>query len=149
MIKVAFVGERFREQVDVGARELAGVEVVLRGAPLGELERRAGSMRPTVLVLPLEELPEPVVPALERLLADSGAELAVVVYAYARRAVVQELLAHPRVKPVQGPLSLSNLRVQMLELLVRDILRDEPSRDLVSCPSCGTRVDARALAPRK
>lgn len=150
MIRVAFVGDRFRQQVGEGSRELSGVEVVMPGEPLAELERRARELRPTVLVVPLEEIPEPTVAKLEDLLAASGAEMAVVVYAYARRAVVNELMAHPKLRPVQGPLSLANLRVQMLQLLVKDILgQGGPEAALVRCPSCGTRVEERLLAGKR
>lgn len=150
MIRVAFVGDRFREQVAAGARELSGVEVVLPGEPLSQLELRARELRPTVLVIPLEEVPEPTVQKLESLLDQSGAEMAVVVYSYARKAVVHELLSHPRLRPVQGPLSLANLRAQMLQLLVKDILAHQSSEmKLVACPRCGTRVDERALAGRR
>ncbi|HZV02027.1 MAG TPA: hypothetical protein VFF73_35290 [Planctomycetota bacterium] len=149
MIRVAFVGDRFREQVAAGSRELSGVEVVLPGETLAQLELRARELKPTVLVIPLEEVPEPTAAKLEALLDESGAEMAVVVYSYTRKAVVHELLAHPRLRPVQGPLSLANLRVQMLQLLVKDILAQQaPETRLVACPRCGTRVEERALSGR-
>jgi hypothetical protein len=149
VIRVAFVGDRFREQVAAGSRELSGVEVVVPGEPWAQLELHARALKPTVLVIPLEEVPEPTVAKLEALLDESGAEMAVVVYSYTRKAVVHELLAHPRLRPAQGPLSLANLRVQMLQLLVKDILAHQtPEAKLVACPRCGTRVDERVLAGR-
>jgi hypothetical protein len=149
VIRVAFVGDRFREQVAAGSRELSGVEVVLPGETLAQLELRAHELKPTVLVIPLEDVPEPTVAKLEALLDESGAEMAVVVYSYTRKSVVHELLAHPRLRPVQGPLSLANLRVQMLQLLVKDILAQQTAETkLVACPRCGTRVEERALTGR-
>lgn len=147
MIRVAFVGDRFREQVAAGSRELSGVEVVLSGQPLAAFEQRARELNPTVLVIPLEDVPDPPRPKLEALLDRSGAEMAVVVYSYTRKAVVHELIDHPRLRPVQGPLSLANLRVQMVQLLVKDILAHQaPTSRLVACPRCGTRVNERVLS---
>lgn len=140
MIRIAFVGSRYGEQVKENPAALAGVSVAHCRA-LGELEARARDLSPTVVVVGLEELGEPPLERIHQLVARSGAKLVVVVYAWARRDLVIALSAHPRVRLVQGPLSLGNLRCQMLHLIVGDILEDEAAAGSTeppaTCPTCG------------
>lgn len=147
MIRIAFVGSRYGEQVKENPAALAGVSVAHCGA-LGELEARSRDLAPTVIVVGLEELGEPPLERIHQLVARSGAKLVVVVYAWARRELVTALSAHPRVRLVQGPLSLGNLRCQMLHLIVSDILEDEPGgppEPRATCPTCGGTTRRAAL----
>ena len=147
MIKLAFVGGQFAEQVKTNSRDLTGVAVSVSDS-LEEFERQARSLRPKVVVVSLKDLGEPPLPRLDRILGDAGADLAVVVYSYARRETVDALARHPKTRVVQGPLSLGNLRVQMLDLIVGDILDVGGGRALVACPRCGSRVEPAALSSR-
>lgn len=149
MIRLAFVGEHYGAQVRANPKELSGVDVVWCGDRLGTLEPEARAVRPDVVVVGLAELGDDPRAGVRRLLEATGVKLAVVVYAFARRDLVTDLAATPGVRVVQGPLSLSNLRCQMLDLIVGDILRAEPRAGAgsgsapgaeVDCPTCGTPV---------
>ena len=70
-----------------------------------------------------------------------------IAYTYARRDLIAAL-QRPGVQLVQGPLSLSNLRALLTDLVIRDILGDprgalRPSSAPASCPRCGAALAAR------
>lgn len=144
MIKLAFTHPRYRAQLDANPRELSGVEVVYKGGSLIDLEARAAELVPSVVVAELGDLGDEPVERVQRLLERTKAQLVVVVWAFARRDLVLALSNHPRVRPVQGPLSLGNLRCQMLHLIVRDLVGDPASSPAgaatPTCPRCGERV---------
>lgn len=144
MIKLAFTHPRYRAQLDANPRELSGVEVVYKGGSLVELESRAAELAPSVVVVDLGDLGDAPLERVDRLLERTGAHLVVVVWAFARRDLVLALSVHPRVRPVQGPLSLGNLRCQMLHLIVKDLVGDPaatPARAATpTWPRCGERV---------
>lgn len=140
MITLAFIGRHYGQQVRTSGEQLSGLEVVYCGDDLHSGQR----VRPRVLVLDLDSLGADPLQALTEILA-SGVERVVVAYTFARRDVILSL-QRPGVQLVQGPLSLSNLRALMTDLLIRDILAD--SRGAAAgaapvtprCPKCGTSV---------
>ncbi len=144
MIKLAFTHPRYRAQLDANPRELSGVEIVYKGGTLIELEARAAALSPTVIVAELGDLGDEPVERVQLLLERTRAKLVVVVWAFARRDLVLALSSRPCVRPIQGPLSLGNLRCQMLDLIVRDLVgvpAASPGRPTTStCPRCGERV---------
>jgi hypothetical protein len=113
MIKLAFIGTSYAAQLFENPKGLAGVDVVFCGASLDRLVTRSCDLHPQVVVCSLDDLGAEPQARAARLIVETGAELVLVAYAYARRAVLNGF-ADARVRLIQGPLTLSNLRCQML-----------------------------------
>ncbi|MGC3959906.1 MAG: hypothetical protein QM813_18850 [Verrucomicrobiota bacterium] len=136
MIRIAVLSEQvtsqIREAVSESARELDSVQVVFSGTSADELRRRGRELRPQVLVLDLALLsggygsdPRQ---EIDSLLQSTGAELALVLYSFTRREVVQQL-SSTRSRPIKAPISLATLRLNMLSLLVKDALRSSADNE--------------------
>jgi len=152
MISIAFVGAHYQDQIETNPEALRGLEIVFRGDSLDEL-RRAGLERdPDVLVLDLDDLGEDAQSGMKRLLGELSSEMILLTYAYARRDFLDGLQTE-RTRLIQGMPSLSNLRSQMMSLIVRDIFATGKTRHsgapitdrLATCPRCGTRVAPHRL----
>lgn len=144
MLKLAFIGTRFEDQIRANPAALTGIEVAWIDREA--YEQRPGEARAAVLVCDLADLGPDPVQRVEELLSDPRVERLVVIYDFARRAVLLGL-HQPRVRVVQGPLSLANLRAQLVDLIIREILEDDaPSprgEPEPACPECGGPMPAR------
>jgi len=137
VIKLAFVGDRYKEAVGANEGALSGVSVEAYASSIGQLNGHDVQ----VVVCDLRDLGRSPSNALRALLERPGLELAVVTFSFAPRQTLESLRIDPRVRVVQGPISLANLRAQMVHLIVRDIL-DEDGRASTpphpsKCPQCG------------
>ena len=137
MIKLAFIGSKYKQAVEANEGALNGVRVEAYAEELADLNGK----HVQVVVCDLRDLGAAPTNALRALLERPGLELAVVTYSFAPRQTLQSLRIDPRIRVVQGPIALSNLRAQMVHLIVRDIL-DEDERASVPphpsrCPHCG------------
>ena len=137
MIKLAFIGTHYRSQVEENGKSLHGVEVVCFADSLSGLDGAPAQ----AIVCDLRDLGASPTNALKALLARPGLELAVVTYSFAPRQALDALRLDPRVRIVQGPLALANLRAQMVHLIVRDILDQDAQTSApashAKCPHCG------------
>jgi hypothetical protein len=134
-IRVAILDERLREQARENPAALDGIEVVWSGTDAAELERTAVGLSPQVLVLNLDLLGDDAVNRHRELVDRSGAELAIGLYTFARRDVVDRINGE-RSRAVKSPVSLQRLRSQMMSVIVRDLLQgDAPRSDRKSVPS--------------
>lgn len=137
MISLAFVGSHYRSQVETNAGALSGIRVAGFGESLSDI----APQRVQVVVCDLRDLGASPQSALRAILERPGLELIVLTYSFAPRSAIDALRQDPRVRIVQGPLSLANLRAQMVHLIVRDILeQDERSSappTTARCPHCG------------
>lgn len=141
MITLALVGKPFEQQIQTNPEQLSGLEVLYCGEDLAPIQSR----RPRVLVLDLQHLGSDPRARLDEFRAQ-GIERIVVSYGFARRDLVQSLHG-AGVQVVQGPLSLSNLRALMTDLLIQDILGGSddhagpPERSHPTCPQCGATLE--------
>ena len=156
MIELALVGEHYNAQIQENPQELSGIQVVWCGKTLDQLRAEADGVKPRVFVCDLRDLGDDPRGELDRLLGLGKIELVVVTYDFARRDLIQSLQSE-RVRLVQGPLSLSNLRAQMLNLIIRDILGQEqeapadqaptPAPSGKSTPGVGAPLSSDAQVP--
>jgi hypothetical protein len=123
MIRIAVLSEQVASQLrTIGTQrppELENIEIVWSGTSQSELKLRGAQQKPQVIVVELSHLSEPYRPQIDSLLQTTGAELALVLYAFARRDVIRQLTSE-RTRTVKVPVSLAHLRLSMLSLLVRD-----------------------------
>ena len=136
MIKIAILSEQVTAQVREALVEktsaLDSLQVVFSGTSSDELRKRGQDLRPQVVVVDLallntgfgNDLRE----ELDGLLSSTGAELALVLYSFTRREVVQQLTS-TRSRAIKSPTSLATLRLNMLSLLVKDALRSSTAAD--------------------
>ena len=123
MTRLAILDELLPAQLRQRPGELSPVEVVWWGTDPEKLLRDAERTKPTLLALDLELLggaergPEVV----QRLVEQTGAELVIVLYSFAKRDVLRAV-AQPGVRTVRSPISLSSLRTQMTSVIVRHML---------------------------
>jgi DNA-binding NarL/FixJ family response regulator len=108
---------QLRERPD----ELAPIELVWSGVDLERLRAEAPRLRPDVIALDLQRLgPDPVTEA--RALAEAcGAQLLIVLYAFAPRETLREVL-RAGARAIKTPVRLGALRAQMTSVIVRGIL---------------------------
>lgn len=144
MVSMALLGTQIAQQLEASPEGLQGVELVWNGESLSELARVGPQRRPQVVVAELDLLGSEPANALKGLRKSVGPEMTLVIYSYAKRDVVGSLHAEST-RLLQGPVSLSALRSQMLGLIVRSMLSDGSERR-VPCPRCGTQVAPRQLS---
>lgn len=139
MLRLAFFGPHFEEQLESARPEaLDGVRVVWVGSNRTRFAAEAVGQRPQVLVVDLSALDaEDPKADLERLRGAVRPELVLVIYSYLRR---QDLsgLQDEHTRSIQGPVSISSLRSQMLSLIIREMFREGPAaKASTACPTCG------------
>ncbi|MEM8960715.1 MAG: hypothetical protein AAGD38_04485 [Acidobacteriota bacterium] len=152
------------QQLRTNPGGLDGVEVVWVGPTLDALTTHDHARSADVVVLDLDHLGDDPLSTIDALRQATRAELFIVSYHFARRDLLG-LLRGEDTRVLQGPLTLSALRGQLLGLIVRDILSgtDKAPRqenvsspnemplitnsrdDITTCPTCGARVPTYAL----
>lgn len=151
MVRIAVLSEQVAAQIKAlgGARppELDNIDVVWSGTALVELKHRGPELHPAVLLIDLHKLDEeaPLRPQIDALLDMSTAQLGLVLYTFARRDVLRQVTT-PRSRPVKSPVSLANLRLNMLSLLVKDALRTSGGEKAEEAPVSGTSPSAHSPA---
>ena len=157
MISMVLLGSQIAQQLEANPEGLQGVELSWQGESLSELATRGAALEPDVVVAELDLLgPEPR-NALRGLRGSLRPEMVLVIYSYAKRDVVSTLQSES-IRVLQGPVSLSALRSQMLGLIVRHLFEGDtvaadpsvgdPSGDseAVTCPRCGSQVYPKKLS---
>lgn len=126
MVRIAVLSEQVAAQLRTYAttapRELENVEVVWSGVSLAELRKRGRELRPQVLILDLDLLGGDPRRVVESLADDVGADLALLLYTFARRDTIHSVTSS-RLRLIKVPVSMASLRLNMLSLLVKDVFR--------------------------
>ena len=125
MIRCAFLGAQFVGQLSL--RRPEDFEVVWCGVDAGRFESEVPSLKPDVVVLDISHLGE-ADEAVRRLIAACGAELCIVTYSFARRALLRNLQSL-QVRVLQSPLSLDMLHAHLGPLIIRRILEPQKKKD--------------------
>lgn len=146
MLNIAFIGPRFQDQLEANPAALSGMEVVWSGPNVDSYLKEGRFAQAVVIVCDLQDLGDLPAPRVEELLQDRQVERVIVTYSFARRSILASL-QRPGVRVVQGPIPLANLRAQIVDLIVRDILEDQgpptPPLPKTRCPECGSRLPAQ------
>ena len=142
-LRIAVLDSQLSAQLLERGDHPEGLEVVWIGTDAEAFEREVPELAPEVIAVSLDVLDSDPLAHLERLLGTSGAELALVLYTFARREVLAALEGE-RSRPLRSPISLERLRGSLSSLIVRKILTgDGEARRQPS----GPRVPPRATAP--
>lgn len=131
--------------------DIEGVELVWSGTDVEDFARRAHTLTPDVIAVELGLLGSEPARRVERLAEETGAQMVVVLYAFATRGLVADLSA-TAAKTLRSPVSLDSLRGLCSGLLVRKILNaDTPGAPPSSRPGRsrrGVSAPPAASAPR-
>jgi DNA-binding NarL/FixJ family response regulator len=141
MVKLALLDPVLPHQLRERADDLEGIEVVWKGTELPALLDAVRAHHPKVVVVDLDSLgPDPAARIREVEAASPSVELVITLYHFARRATVDALSGERR-KAVRAPVTLKNLRSQMLGVVVRSIFSGDAreARD----PKAEARIPAR------
>ena len=144
MLRLAFLGPRFDEQLKAAPPEaLEGIDVVWVGTDRQGYAADAVPARPQVLVIDLALLDDEDPKAdLERLSRAADAELTLVIYGFLRRRTISDL-QDEKTRAIQGPVSITGLRSQMLSLIIREMFESKSaSPEPAICPTCGRSLPA-------
>ena len=145
MIKLACLGRGYREQIQTQPDALQGVELTWQGTELSKLLGVPKEDRPKVLLVELESLGSHPSTSLRGLASKLEPELVLLVFRFARRQQIAELTSidSVEIRALQGPVTLTTLRSQMLGLIVRDLLggghdaKKAKAQKSETCPECG------------
>ncbi|MCB9657532.1 MAG: hypothetical protein H6726_07795 [Sandaracinaceae bacterium] len=145
MTRLAILDELLPAQLRERPEELSPVEVVWSGTDPQQLLRDAPEVKPTLLALDLNLLGGETDGArlVKQLVDETGAELAIVLYNFAKRDVLREV-TQPGVRTVRAPISLASLRAQMTSVIVRHMLSGAPSETRSAAPPASPRTESNA-----
>ncbi len=135
MVRCAFLGAQFAGQLSL--RHPEGFEAVWTGTDAARFEREVPALKPDVIVLDAGHLDDADA-AVRRLIDACGAELCIVTYSYARRALLRALQSL-QVRVLQSPITIDMLRAHLGPLIVRRNL-EAPKKEMST-------IDATAPAP--
>jgi len=121
-VRLAVLDESTAAQLRASAED--DLEIVWSGTSAASL--RAARPQVDVLLLGLDHLGTNPVGAVEQLVEATGAELAITLYAYAKRELLDRL-SSPRIRALRGPLNIPTLRCQMLSVIARNMLGSGPA----------------------
>jgi hypothetical protein len=125
MVKIALLGQQYSAQYKENPGALQGLEVLYCGSSLGEFRNKVIPAKPNAVVLDMGHLSDAPDQEVRELVDASGAELVMVTYTYARRALIKTL-QNERTRVVQAPLSLALLRAHLGALIVRETFKSAP-----------------------
>lgn len=124
---IAILDESIPEQIRTNPSEMRDIQLVWSGTSPDELEAKAPTLRPGVLVLDLDLVgPEPL-ERTRRIQTAAGSDLVVILYKFAKRDLVGKL-AEQGSRLIKAPISLRALRTQMMSVIIRDIFRKDEGR---------------------
>lgn len=121
MIRLAILDDYLPEQLRTGDESaLNDMEVVWTGTDLDELVRTATLRDVQVVILNVDLVPGTApAHAVERVKKETGVDLVIALYSFLRRSELEAVAEHGR--PVRSPTSLTQLRSQMLHVLVKSL----------------------------
>ncbi len=119
MLRLALLGSQFRGQL--ATRSLDTVEVIWVGSLAERFSAEVPPLHPDVVVIDLDALGAVDDVALRSLIDRCQAELSILTYSFARRAVIRSLQG-PRVRVLQSPITIDLLLAHLAPLIIRNDL---------------------------
>lgn len=142
-VRLAVLDESTTAQLRAN-QEIAGdFEIVWTGTSLAALRKAAPELAIDVLLLNLEHLGADPVAAIDELVQLTGAELAITLYAFAKRELIDRIAGGSRVRALRAPINLPLLRSQLMSIITRNILLGGSGSGSASSSTSGGIMPAR------
>jgi hypothetical protein len=119
---LAVLDESTTAQLRANSEITGDFEIVWSGTSLATLRKAAPELEIDVLLLNLEHLGADPVAAIDELVQLTGAELAITLYAFAKRELIDRIAGGTRVRALRAPINLPLLRSQLMSIITRNIL---------------------------
>lgn len=120
MLRAAIIGAQFAGQLS--KRSLENVEVVWLGTSPDRFIAEVPALKPSAVIVDLAEFGEDADERLRGALERIGAELNIVTYSFARRALIRSLQSQ-QVRVLQSPITLEVLQAHLAPLVIRNVLQ--------------------------
>lgn len=120
MLRAAIIGAQFAGQLS--KRSLENVDVVWLGTSPDRFIAEVPALKPSVVIVDLAEFGEDADERLRGALERIGAELNIVTYSFARRALIRSLQSQ-QVRVLQSPITLEVLQAHLAPLVIRNVLQ--------------------------
>ena len=130
-VRLAVLDESTAARLRADQDHSGDIEVVWSGTDAEQMLADAPSV--DVLLLALDHLGSDPVATVDALVERTGAELAITLYAFAKRELLAKLNG-ARVRALRSPLDLHALRVQMMSVIARNILSSSGPSTKVEAP---------------
>ncbi len=121
-VRLAVLDESTTAQLRANSEIAGDFEIVWSGTSLAALRKASSELSIDVLLLNLEHLGADPVAAIDELVQLSGAELAITLYAFAKRELIDRIAGGSRVRTLRAPINLPLLRSQLMSIITRNIL---------------------------
>lgn len=121
-VRLAVLDESTTAQLRANSEIAGDFEIVWSGTSLAALRKSAPELSIDVLLLNLEHLGADPVAAIDELVQLTGAELAITLYAFAKRELIDRIAGGSRVRALRAPINLPLLRSQLMSIITRNIL---------------------------
>lgn len=132
------------QQLEYGAGNLDDVSITWTGTDLDSLLAHCRRQPPHVAIINVDLVGGEPERTIARLKEQTNAELVIALYSFLRR---QDLEALSNVsRPLRGPVTLARLRSQMLSVIVRHMLDDDPKAALPPITATPPRFSSAQLA---
>ncbi len=118
MLRAAIIGAQFAGQLS--KRSLENVEVVWLGTSPDRFIAEVPALKPSAVIVDLAEFGEDADERLRGALERIGAELNIVTYSFARRALIRSLQSQ-QVRVLQSPITLEVLQAHLAPLVIRNV----------------------------
>lgn len=136
-VRLAVLDESTTAQLRANSEITGDFEIVWSGTSLAALRKAAPELSIDVLLLNLEHLGADPVAAIDELVQLTGAELAITLYAFAKRELIDRIAGGTRVRALRAPINLPLLRSQLMSIITRNILLGGPGSGAGSSTSGG------------
>lgn len=120
MIRAAILGAQFAGQLS--KRSLEEVEVVWLGTSPEQFAAAVPVLKPQVLIMDLADFAADADERIKTIIERCGAELSIVTYSFARRALIRSLQAQ-QVRVLQSPITLEVLQAHLAPFVIRNVLQ--------------------------
>lgn len=120
MIRAAILGAQFAGQLS--KRSLEEVEVVWLGTSPEQFAADVPALKPQVLIMDLADFAADADERIKSIIERCGAELSIVTYSFARRALIRSLQAQ-QVRVLQSPITLEVLQAHLAPFVIRNVLQ--------------------------
>jgi hypothetical protein len=123
MTRVAILDDVIPSQVRENPEDFGDLELAWAGSDPEQLRQQLPRVRPAVLVLSLDLLGSEPVERVRELRESAPVKLSLVLYQYAKRELIRDLMTRAEARPVKAPVSLRSLRGHMTSVIVQGILQ--------------------------
>lgn len=120
LLRAALLGSQFVGQL--ATRTIENLEVAWLGTSAAKFSAEVPALRPDVVVIDLEAFPTADDEGVRVLVERCQAELSVITYSFARRALIRSLQG-PKVRVLQSPITLDVLQAHLAPLVIRNVLQ--------------------------